>query len=121
MVLAYDVAIDTPKRHMKGTVTIDAKGSNATMKLETEELGCIEADGTRVDMDYEFAGSVDVEGVGSVEYSAKGQLWGNSLDFTAETSAGKVVVYGARADEASKDSRVVDQWNSGDSIIDYLL
>lgn len=117
----YDIVIDTPKHHYRGYATIDAKGAEASARIDIADVATFESQGTRDDKDYEFAGQADIEGVGTVEYNAKGQLWGNSLDFKASSSIGEVVLFGTVADTASKESKTIDAWQGGNSVIDYLL
>ncbi len=117
----YDIVIDTPKHHYRGTAIINAKGNEATALIDIADVVSAESHGTRDDKDYEFSGQADVNGVGIVEYTAKGQLWGNSLDFKADSNIGEIVLFGTVADTASRESKTIDAWQGGNSVIDYLL
>ena len=117
----YDIVIDTPKHHYRCIATVNYKGTQASAKIEIPDVVIHEAHGTRDGNDFEFTGSVDTEKAGTIEYIAKGQLWGNSLDFKAETNIGGIVFFGNLADTSSRDSRTIDEWQGGGAMIDYLL
>lgn len=99
----YDISVDTPKRHRRGTLALDVHGDALHARLEAGDLGVIEAEGTRSDKDIDFTGSCEVPGVGTVEYHWTGRIWGNSLDSVAETSEGKVDIFGTRTSASLGD------------------
>lgn len=118
---SYDVSLDTPKHHYRGVVTINYKGGNASAVVDIDNLGSFNAQGSYEDKDFEFSGIAEPDGSERVEFTAKGQLWGNSLDFKAQSNIGEIVVFGTIEDKASKDSKVIDEWQGGNDIIDFLL
>lgn len=118
---SYDVSLDTPKHHYRGVITINYKGGKASATIDINGLGCFEAQGSYEDKDFEFSGIAEPNDSERVEFDARGQLWGNSLDFKAQSNIGEIVVFGTVEDKASKDSKVIDEWQGGNEIIDFLL
>lgn len=118
---SYDVSIDTPKHHYRGVITINYKNGSASAEIEIEDLGSFEAQGSYEDKDFRFSGTAKSENAEPVEFDAKGQLWGNSLDFKAQSNIGEIIVFGTVEDKASKDSKVINDWHGGNEIIDFLL
>lgn len=118
---SYDVSLDTPKHHYRGVITINYKGGKASAEIDINDLGHFEAQGIYEDKDFEFSGIAEPDGFERIEFEAKGQLWGNSLDFKARSNIGEIVVFGTVEDKASKDSKVIDEWQGGNEIIDFLL
>ena len=103
----YDVVVTTPKYYRTGKAGITYKGETATAWLEVEDFGRFEATGTRDDKNFEISGTADVIDVGPVEFTAKGQTWGSSLDCTAETSIGTVTIYGTETSVSAGDTNGV--------------
>ncbi len=99
----YDVVVDTPKYHRLGRAEVTFSKDTALVKLEVEDFCNFEASGTREDKNFEVSGVADIEDVGSVEFTAKGQTWANSLDCSAETSMGTVTIYGTAIGQSAGD------------------
>ena len=92
----FDVSIDTPKYHRRGTVSLKSAGESITAQLKTGDYEVMEFTGTCDDKDFELAGRRDLPSLGEVDYRARGNVWGNSLSLTCETDAGKVEIFGTR-------------------------
>lgn len=99
----YDVVVDTPKYHRLGSARIKYSKDTVSARLEVEDLGIVEATGTREDKNFEISGVAEIENVGPVEYTAKGQTWANSLDCSVETSMGTVTIYGTAVGQSAGD------------------
>lgn len=92
----YDVAVDTPKYHKRGTLELKSEGADIKAKLCLSDLDPFEFQGTCEDKEFSFQGAGEFGRLGQVEYHATGSIWGNSIDASAETSAGKVTVFGTQ-------------------------
>lgn len=118
MIQTYDIVFDTPKYHRKGTAELVFNKDAAHVRLEVNDFGIIEADGTREDRDFEVSGVANVVGREPVEFKATGHTWGNALDCTAETSIGTVTVYGTATGHSAGDvnglsSDFAGRWSDG--------
>lgn len=99
----YDVAIDTPKYHRRGTLALKSAGEAIAARLIVGDNEPLIFDGTCADKDFVFAGERDLLGLGLVHYEAKGSVWGNSIDIKCETDAGKVEIFGTRLSTSAGD------------------
>lgn len=99
----YDVAIDTPKYHRRGTLALKSAGEAIAARLIVGDNEPLIFDGTCADKDFVFAGERDLLGLGLVHYEAKGSAWGNSIDIKCETDAGKVEIFGTRLSTSAGD------------------
>ena len=99
----YDVAVDTPKHHKRGTLALKSTGAHIVMRLNLTELEPMEFVGTCEDKAFAFEGTGKFPGLGSVDYKAQGEVWGNSLDIKCETSAGIVTIFGTRLSGSAGD------------------
>ena len=92
----FDVAVDTPKLHRRGTLALKGAGGKLAAQLNVGELEGIMIEGTYDDKDVMFEGSAEFGELGTVDFKAKGLVWGNSIDMKCETSIGVVTVFGTR-------------------------
>ena len=92
----FDVAFDTPKHHKRGTASLKSIEDRIVMQLNLSELDPMEFKGTCADKAFSFEGSDDFPGLGTADYTAHGEVWGNSIDIKFETSAGAITVFGTR-------------------------
>lgn len=92
----FDVSIDTPKLHRRGTVSLKSAGDSITAQLKTGDHEVMEFTGTCADKEFDISGNGDLPSLGHVNYHAHGSTWGNSLTITCETDAGKVEIFGTR-------------------------
>ena len=92
----YDVAIDTPKLHKLGTLALKSAGERITARLVIGEALDMEFCGTCANEKFDFQGEADFPSLGHVRYEASGSAWGNSIDVTCQTDAGKVGIFGTR-------------------------
>ena len=93
----YDISVDTPKLHRRGTVSLKSTGEAIVGVLNVgEDLHEARFEGTCADKEFTFEGSGTFPSVGDIEYVAKGSVWGNSLDISVETNAGKITMFGTR-------------------------
>lgn len=92
----FDIALDTPKRHKRGTLELKSKGDRIVALLKLTELDPIQLNGTCADKTISFEGTGTFPELGEIEYSATGDVWGNSIDVKCETSIGKITLFGTR-------------------------
>lgn len=92
----YDIAIDTPKLHKRGTLALKSAGERITARLVIGEVLDMEFCGTCADDKFNFEGETDFPSLGHVRYEASGSAWGNSIDAKCQTDAGKVEIFGTR-------------------------
>ena len=92
----YDVSIDTPKHHKRGTLALKSAQQNIVLQLKLNDEDPMEFTGTCADKEFSFEGSCDFPGLGNIDYQAQGEVWGNSIDVKLETSAGKITIFGTR-------------------------
>ncbi len=92
----YDVAIDTPKIHKRGTLSLKSNEGKIAGILNAGELKDARFAGTCEDKDFTFEGSGEFPSVGQIDYVAKGNVWGNSLDVKIETNAGVITIFGTQ-------------------------
>ena len=99
----YDVAIDTPKYHRRGTLALKSAGEAIAARLIVSDNEPLVFDGTCADKEFVFAGERDLPSLGEVHFEAKGSAWGNSLDIKCQTDAGKVEIFGTRLSTSAGD------------------
>ena len=99
----FDVAVDTPKHHKRGTLALKSAGEAIVARLNLTELEPMEFTGTCADKSFTFKGTGDFPGLGHIDYEAEGEVWGNSIDVKCTTSAGAVTVFGTRLSGTAGD------------------
>lgn len=99
----FDVAIDTPKHHKRGTLALKSTQESIVMRLCPSELEPMEFAGTCHDKSFAFEGAGEFPGLGAIDYKAEGEVWGNSIDIKCETSAGTVTIFGTRLSGSAGD------------------
>ena len=99
----FDVAVDTPKHHKRGTLLLKSAKERIVMQLKLSELDPMEFTGTCADKSFSFEGSGDFPGLGAIDYKATGEVWGNSIDVKCDTSAGTVTIFGTRLSGSAGD------------------
>ena len=93
----YDISVDTPKLHRRGTLSLKSdEGAIAAILNVGEDLRGAQFEGTCADKEFTFEGSGEFPSVGQIDYTAKGSVWGNTLDITVESSAGKITIFGTQ-------------------------
>ena len=97
----FDIAVDTPKLHRRGTLALKSDGDAIAALLNVGELEGLRMDGTCDGKDFTFAGTGEFGDLGTVEYEASGNVWGNSVTVTCETSIGKTTIFGTRISSAA--------------------
>ena len=118
----YDIAIDTPKYHRRGTIRLKSVGAEITAELNVADHECMAFSGTCVDKEFDFVGSADLPSIGQGDYKAHGSVWGNSITIACETVAGKVEMFGTQLSSAAGDPRSSHEYvmraSTGDLIDD---
>ena len=99
----FDVSVDTPKLHRRGTLALKGENGVIVGKFNVGELEGIMLEGTCEGKTFTIEGSQAFGDLGEVEYHAKGEIWGNSLDVTCETSIGRVTIFGTRLSMSTGD------------------
>lgn len=99
----YDVALDTPKHHKRGTLALKSAGERVVMQLKLTEIDPMEFTGTCADRAVDFEGAGEFPGLGAIDYKAHGDVWGNSIDMKCETTAGTVTIFGTRLSGSAGD------------------
>ena len=93
----YDISVDTPKLHRRGTISLKSdNGSIGAVLNVGEDLKDARFDGTCTDKEFTFEGSGEFPEIGQIDYVAKGSVWGNTLDISVESSAGKITMFGTQ-------------------------
>ena len=101
----FDIAVDTPKYHRRGTLELKSSGGDITARLDVGDAKGLEFSGACRDKDVEFEGRGDLPSLGEVSYRARGSVWGNSVSITCKTDAGKVEIFGTRLSSAAGNER----------------
>lgn len=101
----YDIAVDTPKRHRRGTLTLVSSGDAIEARMSVGDLEDARFAGTCADKEFTFTGSGDFPGLGQIDYEVTGSAWGNSLTATCASSAGKIEIFGTRLSASAGDAR----------------
>ena len=99
----FDVAIDTPKYHKRGTLALKSEGEMIAALLKVSELEDMVFTGTCKDKEFAFEGSGEYGRLGRIDYTAKGEVWGNTLDLKCESSAGAITIFGTRLSTSAGD------------------
>ena len=99
----FDVAVDTPKYHKRGTLALASEGAQIHALLKLSDLDDMVFAGTCDDKDVMFEGAGEFGRHGKVEYKAKGLVWGNSIDLKAETNIGQITLFGTRLSASAGD------------------
>jgi len=92
----FDVSVDTPKHHKRGTLALKSAGQNIVIQLKISDMDPMEFTGTCADKQFSFEGSCDFPGLGDIDFKAQGEIWGNSIDVKLESTAGKITIFGTR-------------------------
>lgn len=92
----FDIAVDTPKLHRRGTLLLKSEGDAIVGILNVGDLKDARFAGACHDKEFTFEGSGEFPSIGQVDYVAKGGTWGNSLDMKVESSAGIITIFGTR-------------------------
>ena len=101
----FDVAVDTPKLHRRGTLALKSEGDALVARLNVGQLEGIMLSGTCEDKEFSIEGTAEFGELGEVEFSAKGEIWGNSIDVKCDTSIGAVTVFGTRLSMSAGDMK----------------
>ena len=92
----FDISIDTMKYHRRGTVALKSDSGSIAAEFKASDLEPMYFEGTCEDKSFEIAGQGEFGMLGHVDFTAKGSVWGNSIDIDCETSAGPVTMFGTR-------------------------
>ena len=92
----FDIAIETPKYHRRGTLALKSDGGKIMARLNSGDMNDVEFAGICDGQEFCFEGKGEFPLVGAIDYTAKGKVWGNTVDLTCETSAGKITMFGTR-------------------------
>lgn len=101
----YDISIDTPKHHKRGTVALKTNGDRIAARLKAGEDFDREFTGTCHDKDFVIEGDGEFPALGNMHYRAEGNAWGNSLSVDCKTDAGKIEIFGTRLSNDTGDFR----------------
>lgn len=99
----FDVSIDTPKLHRRGTLMLQSEGERIAARLTVSEREPLDFGGTCADKSFHFEGTADLPSLGNVSYNADGEVWGNSIDVKCQTDAGLVTIFGTRLSNSIGD------------------
>ena len=121
----FDIAVDTPKYHRRGTLALKSSGADIVAKLQVSDLEEMEFTGTCADKEFDFAGERDLPSLGFVSFKAHGSVWGNSISLTCETDAGKVEIFGtelsSKAGGARSSHEYIMRASTGDACDDGTM
>ena len=92
----FDIAVDTPKLHRRGTLSLKSEGEAIAGILNVGDLKDARFVGTCHDKEFTFEGSGEFPSVGQIDYVAKGSTWGNSIDVKVDTNVGVITMFGTR-------------------------
>ena len=101
----YDIAVDTPKYHRRGTLALKSAEGSIVAKLQVSDLDMMEFTGTCSDKEFDFEGERDLPSLGYVAFKAHGSVWGNSVTATCETDAGKIEIFGTELSASAGGAR----------------
>ena len=90
----YDIAIDTPKHHKRGVLSLKSTGEHIVGRLQIGDDVDFECEGACADKDFSFTGTETFESLGDVAFEARGNVWGNSIDVQVESNVGKISIFG---------------------------
>ena len=98
----YDISVDTPKLHRRGTIELRSDKDAIVAVLNVgEELRGARFEGTADGKAFAFEGSGEFPSIGQIDYVAKGSVWGSTLDIAVESSAGKITIFGTQLDSSA--------------------
>lgn len=92
----YDIAVDTPKLHRRGMLTLKSSEDKIAATLSVGDLQDARFAGTCEGKEFTFEGAGEFPSVGQIDYVVKGSIWGNSIDIKCETSAGVITMFGTQ-------------------------
>ena len=115
----FDVAIDTPKYHKRGTLALTSEGEMIAALLKVSELEDMVFTGTCKDKEFAFEGSGEYGRLGRIDYTAKGEVWGNTLDLKCESSAGAITIFGTRLSTSAGDFKSSHEYLMAASRADF--
>ena len=99
----YDVAVDTPKHHKRGTLALKSNGACIDARLKLGDEVDMQFAGTLDDKDFDFEGNAKLPSLGEIDYTAHGSVWGNSVTVQCQSSAGKIEIFGTRLSASAGD------------------
>ena len=115
----FDVAIDTPKYHKRGTVALTGEGGEIRALLKVSDMDDLVFSGTCEDKQFTFEGEGTFGRLGQVSYRANGEVWGNSIDVKCETSAGTITIFGTRLSNSAGDFKSSHEYMMAASRADF--
>ena len=92
----FDIAVDTPKRHKRGTLALKSEGKRIIARLVIGDELDMEFGGSCADKEFDFAGTTEIPDYGPIEYSAHGSTWGNSVTVSCKSNIGAIEIFGTR-------------------------
>ena len=92
----FDVSVDTMKYHRRGTIALKSNEAAIDAEVKVSDLAPMCFTGTCEGKDFEVAGEGEFGMHGHVEFTAKGNVWGNSIDIKCESSVGPITIFGTR-------------------------
>lgn len=92
----FDISIDTLKYHRRGTVALKSNEGAIEAELKAADLEPMHFTGTCEDKDFVIEGSGEFGLHGHVDFTAKGNVWGNSLNVKCESNVGPITLFGTR-------------------------
>lgn len=101
----FDIALDTPKRHKRGTLALKSTGERIAARLVIGDEIDIELIGSCADKEFDFAGTAEIPDHDPIEYSAHGSTWGNSVSATCKSSIGAIEIFGTRLSTSAGEFR----------------
>ena len=71
----YDIAVDTPRLHRRGTLALESNEDKIAGVLNVGDLQNLRFSGTCSGKEFTFQGSGEFGDVGQIDYVAKGSIW----------------------------------------------
>ena len=99
----FDVAIDTPKLHRRGTLALKSEGERIAARLIVGEHDPLVRVGACADKEFDFVGEGELLGLGRVAYEAHGSVWASSIEIKCQTDIGKIEIFGTRLSTSAGD------------------
>ena len=115
----FDISIDTMKYHRRGTVALKSSKGTIAAELQASDLEPMHFEGTCVDKNFEITGEGEFGMHGHVEFTAKGNVWGNSIDIKAETNVGPVTMFGTRISSSAGEFKSSHEYMMAASRADF--
>ena len=97
----FNISIDTMKYHRRGTVALKSSEGTIEAELKASDLEPMYFTGTCEDKDFVIEGSGEFGLHGHVDFTAKGNVWGNSIDVKCESNVGPITIFGTRISTAA--------------------